>query len=102
MRFGELTRAVPRRGGRGPLALRLPDLPAADRACRHVLTGEFKCRECPNAFDCRQCETHARLIAQHSPRLAEEDEVFGMRFPADRFYHRGHTWARPESDGTVT
>ena len=40
------------------------DLPARDRACRHVLTGEFKQRECPNAFDCRECETHAKLIAK--------------------------------------
>jgi len=79
------------------------DLPAADRACRHVLTGEFKRRECPNAFDCRKCETHARLI-ENRPVVAEEgeDEIFGMAFPLDRYYHRGHTWARPETDGTVT
>ena len=25
-----------------------------------------------------------------------------MSFPADRLYHRGHTWAHPEPDGTVT
>jgi hypothetical protein len=25
-----------------------------------------------------------------------------MAFPLDRFYHRGHTWAHPENDGTVT
>lgn len=78
------------------------DLPAADRSCRHELTGEFQHRECPNAFDCRQCETHARWVAQHPLRPAEDDDVFGMSFPADRFYHRGHTWARPESDGTIT
>jgi glycine cleavage system H lipoate-binding protein len=80
------------------------DLPAADRVCRHVLTGEFERRECPHAFDCRECETHARLIAMRpvaQPPDAEE-EIFGMSFPLDRFYHRGHTWARPESDGTVT
>src|ERR1017187_6959316 len=37
------------------------DLSAADRSCRHVLTGEFASRECPHAFDCRQCKTHAKL-----------------------------------------
>jgi len=84
------------------------DLPAADRVCRHVLTGEFKHRECPNAFDCRECQTHAKLITRHplaggtdQPKDAEE-EIFGMEFPLDRFYHRGHTWARLEKDGTVT
>jgi hypothetical protein len=80
------------------------DLPAGDRACRHVLTGEFQRRECPNAFDCRVCGTHRQCIERHPPRaVAEpEEEVFGMSFPLDRFYHRGHTWARPEKDGTVT
>jgi hypothetical protein len=78
------------------------DLPACDRSCRHVLTGEFSRRECPNAFDCRRCETHARLTARQPLRPREGDDVLGMNFPANRFYHRGHTWARPESDGTVT
>jgi glycine cleavage system H lipoate-binding protein len=84
------------------------DLPASDRACRHVLTGEFKHRECPHAFDCRECATHANLIRRHplaggtdSPTEREE-EIFGMSFPLDRYYHRGHAWARPEKDGTVT
>jgi glycine cleavage system H lipoate-binding protein len=80
------------------------DLPARDRVCRHVLTGEFKCRECPHAFDCRECETHAKLIQRHPferPERPEED-LFGMAFPLDRFYHRGHTWVHPEPDGTVT
>jgi hypothetical protein len=78
------------------------ELSAADRTCRHVLTGEFKSRECQRAFDCRECETHAKLAALHPPAAGAEDEIFGMSFPLDRLYHRGHTWARPEADGTVT
>jgi glycine cleavage system H protein len=80
------------------------DLPAPDRVCRHVLTGEFRRRECPNAFDCRLCETHAKLIARHHPAPAaeQEEEILGMAFPLDRLYHRGHTWVRTEPDHTVT
>lgn len=80
------------------------DLPARDRVCRHVLTGEFQRRECPHAFDCRECDTHARLIERHPLAAAEqpEEDLFGMRFPLDRYYHRGHTWVKPEADGTVT
>jgi len=80
------------------------ELPRRDRACRHVLTGELSSRECPNAFDCRKCSTHARLLAARPPaNLAErEEELFGMEFPLDRLYHRGHTWVHPEPDGTVT
>src|ERR1039457_3746453 len=80
------------------------DLSAADRSCRHVLTGEFTSRECPHAFDCRECETHAKLIAVHPLAQAAEPEadIFGMSFPLVGMYHRGHPCAGPEADGTVT
>jgi len=81
------------------------DLAAADRSCRHVLTGEFAKRKCPHAFDCRECATHAKLVAVHPAQAADagaETDLFGMSFPLDRMYHRGHTWAHPEADGTVT
>jgi len=80
------------------------DLPARDRVCRHVLTGEFRSRVCPHAFDCRQCETHAKLIERRPVALSDTpgEDLFGMTFPLDRFYHRGHAWAQPQPDGTVT
>lgn len=80
------------------------DLPALDRTCRHVLTGTFQHRECPNAFDCRKCQTHSSLIAKHSLSTPTDpdEEIFGMPFPLDRLYHRGHTWLHQEQDGTVT
>lgn len=79
------------------------DLPARDRVCRHVLTGEFQSRECPHSFDCRECETHAKLIERHSIAAGDqEEEIFGMAFPLDRMYHRGHAWVHREHDGTVT
>jgi len=77
-------------------------LPSRDRQCRHVLTGELASRECPHAFDCRECLTHPKLLARRRPVDQFEEEVFGMPYPSDRLYHRGHAWARPESDGTVT
>ncbi len=78
------------------------ELPARDRDCRHVLTGEFSRRECPNAFDCRRCETHANLIARQAAPNSEPDDCFGMSYPPDRAYHRGHAWLRREPDGAVT
>ncbi len=78
-------------------------LPERDQTCRHVLTGEFHERQCPHAFDCRECDTHVKLLERHPlPRVEEpEEDVCGMAFPLDRFYHRGHTWARLEPDGTA-
>lgn len=80
------------------------DLTASERACRHVFTGEFKNRVCERALDCRECGTHAKLIAktgQPGPVEAEE-MVLGMPLRMDRLYHRGHTWVQREQDGTVT
>jgi glycine cleavage system H lipoate-binding protein len=80
------------------------DLLPRDRVCRHVLTGEFQKRECPNAFDCRYCETHGKLIEKRPVAMPaeSEEEICGMAFPLDRLYHRGHTWVHRELDGTVT
>jgi glycine cleavage system H lipoate-binding protein len=82
-----------------------PDLPARERVCRHEFTGEFQHRICDKAFDCRECQTHAALVAKRPADAApqpSEAEVYGLDFPLDRFYHRGHAWAHPEPDGTVT
>ncbi len=82
-----------------------PDLSASERACRHQFTGEFPSRICDRAFDCRECQKHAALLAKRPADAApqpHEAEVFGLDFPLDRFYHRGHAWAHPEPDGTVT
>lgn len=80
------------------------DLPPRDRSCRHMLTGELRHRECLDTFDCRHCETHARFVPGEPAATphAPDEEILGMAFPLDRFYHRGHTWARPEADGTIT
>jgi hypothetical protein len=79
-------------------------LRADERECRHALTGEMPGRVCPNAFDCRECKNHAKFIAKHPPARPSEtgEDIFGMAFPFDRLYHRGHAWMRRERDGSVT
>jgi hypothetical protein len=60
---------------------------------------------CDNKFECRDCETHTKLLLHSSlvrQPLRPEDHPCGFNMPADRFYHRGHTWVRPESDGIHT
>ena len=86
------------------------DLPQRARTCRHVLTGELKQRYCPNGFDCRECDLHPQLLKNESvsgkvrekKRPAQAASASGFRVPLDRFYHRGHTWVRLESDGMAT
>lgn len=78
------------------------DLTPAERACRHQFTGEFRQRVCERSFDCAECVTHGKLIEGRPVPEDMETSVAGLEFPADRMYHRGHTWAREEPDGTVT
>ena len=87
-------------------------LPASARACRHRLTGEAPGRVCESRFDCRRCSAHPALEAlraRHEAASARdpgdapaEAAALGFELPLDRLYHRGHTWARLEPDGTVS
>jgi glycine cleavage system H lipoate-binding protein len=79
------------------------DLPEADRRCRHELQGIINRRTCPNGFDCRKCELHPALESKGLTACAQSAPVdLGILLPTDRYYHRGHTWAKPEMDGTIT
>jgi hypothetical protein len=42
------------------------------------------------------------LGADGRPSLPADQLHPGMSFPLDRYYHRGHAWAHPEADGTMT
>jgi hypothetical protein len=78
------------------------DLPSPDRVCRHELTGELPSRCCDRGFDCRGCTTHAALLEKNGVESSVDESPFGLSYPADRFYHRGHAWVREEEDGTLT
>ena len=75
------------------------ELPASAKGCRHAMTGELPGRHCERAFDCKGCETHARLVAD--ARELPLVDTGGFDVPADRLYHRGHAWLKPLDDGTV-
>ncbi len=84
------------------------DLPLDARSCRHELTGVFRRQKCVRGFDCRDCSTHAALLAHGeatgtSPIASQEGQSpSGFNMPSDRLYHRGHTWVRREPNGCVT
>jgi glycine cleavage system H protein len=81
----------------------LEEMPVSARACRHQLTGEAPGRACENGFDCRRCAGHPHFEGlRRQDGRTELTEHFGFDLPLDRLYHRGHTWVRPEKDGTLT
>ncbi|MFL6442312.1 MAG: hypothetical protein ACJ713_00750 [Candidatus Sulfotelmatobacter sp.] len=75
------------------------DLPVSDRRCRHELAGRVLSRTCDNAFDCRHCEKYSQFAVL--PATGNIGSL-GLNFAEDRYYQRGHTWVKPEEDGTIT
>jgi glycine cleavage system H lipoate-binding protein len=61
----------------------------------------MKGRVCDRAFDCRECVTHGKWVEQHPVAQAQDERPFGLDFPAERFYHRGHTWVEVQPDGLL-
>jgi glycine cleavage system H lipoate-binding protein len=75
------------------------ELPENNRRCRHELAGRVISRTCDNAFDCRHCEKYSQFAVLPASGLATS---LGLNYAEDRLYHRGHTWVKPEEDGTLT
>jgi glycine cleavage system H lipoate-binding protein len=85
------------------------ELPSTTRVCRHQMNGEVRHRTCENEFACANCPEHQRYLASgQSPSAARPlpftpaVAVSGIELPTDRYYDRGHTWARIEPDGSFS
>jgi glycine cleavage system H lipoate-binding protein len=74
------------------------ELPVSDRRCRHELAGRVLSRTCDNAFDCRHCGKYSQFAVL--PATGNVGSL-GLNYSDDRYYHRGHTWVKPQEDTTV-
>lgn len=79
-------------------------LPASQRKCRYMITGEVGRKLCPNAYECGACAfdqmMQERLQTEPLPVSSQRD-VGGFELAEDIYYHEGHTWAKPEYGGRV-
>ncbi len=79
-------------------------LPASQRKCRYMITGEIDRKLCANAYDCGTCSfdqmMQERLQSETLP-VPVRTEAGGFELAEDFYYHDGHTWARPEYGGRV-
>ncbi len=83
---------------------KMMQLPASQRKCRYMITGEVARKICPNAYECGSCSfdqmMQKRLETEALPVHAHSD-VGGFELAEGIYYHDGHTWARPEYGGRV-
>lgn len=69
--------------------------------CIWMTAGVLAYRLCDREYDCDRCPLHAALRGAVPPQQGEDAAGAPLTFPADRRYHRGHGWIRPDEDGTV-
>ena len=83
---------------------RMMKLPASQRKCRYMITGEVARKICPNVYECGTCSfdqmMQGRLQSEVLPVHAGK-EVEGFQVAEDLYYHEGHMWARPEYGGRI-
>ena len=79
-------------------------LPASQRKCRYMLTGEIGRKLCPNAYECGSCSfdqmMQQRMDTETLPAHVER-QVAGFEVADGFYFHEGHVWARPEYGGRV-
>jgi glycine cleavage system H lipoate-binding protein len=83
---------------------KMMQLPAAQRKCRYMVTGEVDRKICPNAYGCGACSFDEMMQSrlQTEPlSVSSQTEVAGFGLAGDTYYHEGHTWAKPEYGGRV-
>ena len=82
------------------------ELPISDRRCRHELAGRFPATVLEHlilAANLLHCAVGVGKALHRVEPFREADALFQrLNFAEDRYYHRGHTWVKPEEDGTVT
>jgi len=83
---------------------RMMKLPASQRKCRYMITGEVGRKICPNVYQCGNCSfdqmMQARIESEVLPVRAQK-AVEGFQVAEDLYYHEGHTWAKPEYGGQI-
>jgi len=83
---------------------KMMQLPASQRKCRYMITGEVGRKICPNAYECGSCSfdqmMQERMQTGILPVHARSD-VGGFEMAEEVYYHEGHTWAKPEYGGRV-
>ena len=83
---------------------KMMQLPASQRKCRYMITGEIGRKICPNAYECGNCSfdqmMQERLLAETLP-VHTQTQVAGYNLAEDTYYHEGHTWAKTEYGGRV-
>jgi glycine cleavage system H lipoate-binding protein len=78
-------------------------LPADQRKCRYMLSGEVSHKICPNSFRCGECSFDQMMQDRQQPAMVQDmdtfDKVAGFYMHESLYYFRNHVWIELERNG---
>lgn len=78
-------------------------LPADQRKCRYMLSGDVSHKICPNSFRCGDCSFDQMMQDRIQPTFLQEIEnstkIAGFYMYENLYYFRNHTWLQLERNG---
>lgn len=87
---------------------KLRQLPAEERKCRYMLTGDFTFKLCSNNYECWHCavdqyiqdiiEANPHLRRRRERELKKEKRIKGFAFREDYYYTPNHIWLKIEGE----
>jgi len=87
---------------------KLRKMPASERKCRYMLTGDFTYKICPNNYECWHCafdqyiqdtiDTHPYLQKRRQKMLKRIKKVKGFTLREDFYYLPNHIWIKVEGE----
>lgn len=87
---------------------KLRQLPASERKCRYMLTGDFTYKLCPNNYECWHCavdqyvqdtiDADPYLQKRRARAAQKEEKVKGFTLRKDVYYLPNHIWIRVEGE----
>lgn len=79
------------------------NLPADQRKCRYMISGEVSHKICPNSFRCGECSFDQMMQDRLQPTYLDYtdtmDKIAGFYLHESLYYFRNHTWLELERNG---
>ncbi len=87
---------------------KLREMPASERKCRYMLTGDFSYKICPNNYECWHCavdqyiqdtiDAHPYLQKRRQKMAKRIKKVKGFTLREDFYYLPNHIWIKVEGE----
>jgi glycine cleavage system H lipoate-binding protein len=90
---------------------KLRTMPADQRKCRYMLTGDISYKICPNNYECWHCpvdqmiqdliNANPLVVRKRAKKTEKPEKVRGFSFHPSVYYLPNHVWVKVDSDDQI-